>query len=488
MRRIPVDGTIVEGQTSVDESMITGESIPVHRGLDDGLIAGTLNQTGSVVFRADRVGKETVLAQVVAMVAEAMRSRAPIQRLADGVARWFVPLVLLIAAVTFATWAIIGPEPKLAYAIVNAVAVLVIACPCALGLATPMSIMVGVGRGAKEGVLLRDAATLQRLHNVDTLIIDKTGTLTEGCPKLTHCAAIAQHSDHDLLRLAASVEHQSEHPLAMAIVSAAQTQSLSLLPVADFHSHVGAGIEGTVDGHHVRVGHRHWLEQFGIDFPMQVIDEAGRWQSRGETVVYVSVDQQPAGLLAVADPIKPDAREAVEHLKSTGLKIMMMTGDTEQTANAVAQQLGIDSVYANARPEAKLKKVKELRQAGSVVAMAGDGINDAPALAAADVGIAMGTGTDVAMESAGVTLVNGDLKGIGRAVDLSRLVMRNIRQNLFFAFAYNALGIPIAAGVLWPWFGILLNPMIAAGAMIFSDLSVVGNALRLRSAPLSDKR
>ncbi len=484
--RIPVDGTIVEGQTSVDESMITGESIPVSRQVDDPLIGGTFNQTGSVVFRAHRVGKETVLAQIITMVADAMRSRAPIQSLADAVARWFVPAVLLISLLTFCVWALLGPQPKLTYAVVNAVAVLVIACPCALGLATPMSIMVGVGRGAKEGVLFRDAATLQRLHSIDTLIIDKTGTLTEGRPKLTHCAAIAPIGQDDLLRLAASVESNSEHPLASAIVAAAKSESLTIMPVSDFCSHVGAGIAAVVDGRPVQVGTQAWLADAGTTFPPHLCDQAEQRQQQGETIVFVAVDGQPAGFLAVADPIKSDAAQAVKRLKSMGLQIMMLTGDNERTARAVGKQLGINTIEANVRPEDKQLRVQQLRNSGRVVGMAGDGVNDAPALAAADVGIAMGTGTDVAIESAGVTIVGGNFNDVVKAIELSRLVIRNIRQNLFFAFAYNAVGIPIAAGILWPWFGILLNPMIAAGAMVFSDLSVVGNALRMGAGRFVD--
>ena len=480
--KIPVDGRILEGRTTVDESMITGEPVPVQKSKKDMVIGATVNQTGSILIRASRVGSDTLLSQIVNMVAEAQRSRAPIQRVADLVAAWFVPVVVLVAVVTFIVWATIGPEPRFAYALVNAVAVLIIACPCALGLATPMSIMVGVGRGAKEGVLIRDAQVLEVMEKVDTLVVDKTGTLTEGRPRLTECVPSESFSEDEVLKLAASVERHSEHPLASAIVSAAKDRGLNIPEVSNFQSVTGAGVSGTVDGRQVHVGRQSFLANQQCPVPEEVADRAAGLRTLGHTVMFVGVDDTAAGLVAVSDPIKDSTPVALRQLHELGLRVIMLTGDNERTARAVAGQLGIDDVEAGVRPEDKHDRVKALRASGHIVAMAGDGINDAPALSEADAGIAMGTGTDVAMESAGVTLVKGDLRGIVRAVALSRAVMRNIRQNLFFAFGYNALGVPVAAGVLVPIFGLkaLLNPMIAAAAMSFSSVSVVGNALRLR--------
>ncbi len=483
--KIPVDGEVIEGGSSVDESMLTGEPIPVEKVPGEQVIAGTVNQTGSFLMRAKRVGQETVLAQIVKMVGEAQRSRAPIQRVADRVAAYFVPAVVLAAAVTFITWDLASPkQPALAYALVNAVAVLIIACPCALGLATPMSIMVGVGRGAKEGVLIKDAATLERLEKVDTVVVDKTGTLTEGRPRLTETAPLEKIAESDLLQLAASLEQNSEHPLARAIVAGARDRDIDLLPVEGFDSVTGGGVRGQVKGRTVLVGKRGFLEQNRVENVTALDERANELQKQGRTVMFVAIDKAFVGLLAVSDPIKASTPDAIRTLHNLGLRVIMLTGDNENTARTVADALGIDRFEAGLDPQAKNQRVKSLRAEGGVVAMAGDGINDAPALAAADVGIAMGTGTDVAMEAAGVTLVKGDLRGIVKAVQLSRRVMQNIRQNLFFAFVYNVVGIPIAAGVLYPWFGILLSPMIAAAAMSASSLSVVGNALRLRTTRL----
>tara|TARA_R110002072_G_scaffold145460_1_gene292018 strand:+ start:172347 stop:174749 length:2403 start_codon:yes stop_codon:yes gene_type:complete len=480
--KVPVDGKLVEGSSSVDESMITGEPLPVRKESGDSVIGATVNQTGSFLMRADRVGSDTLLSKIVNMVAEAQRSRAPIQRVADLVAAWFVPAVVLVAVVTFIAWATIGPEPRFAYALVNAVAVLIIACPCALGLATPMSIMVGVGRGAKEGVLIRDAQVLEVMEKVDTLVVDKTGTLTEGRPRLTECVPADSFTETELLRLAAAVERHSEHPLASAIVSGATERGVDLSDVTDFQSVTGSGVSGDVDGICVFVGRQSFVTANGCAVSDEMASRADELRSLGRTVMFVGVDGQFAGLVAVADPVKESTPDAIRQLHALGLRVIMLTGDNERTARTVADQLGIDVVEAGVRPEDKHDRVKALRASGHIVAMAGDGINDAPALSEADAGIAMGTGTDVAMESAGVTLVRGDLRGIVRAVALSRAVMRNIRQNLFFAFGYNALGVPVAAGVLVPIFGLkaLLNPMIAAAAMSFSSISVVGNALRLR--------
>ncbi|MBI1313066.1 heavy metal translocating P-type ATPase [bacterium] len=481
--KVPVDGQLIDGSSSVDESMITGEPVPVRKEPGDDVIGATVNQTGSFLMRADRVGTDTLLSQIVTMVAEAQRSRAPIQRVADTVAAWFVPAVVLVSIVTFVIWSAIGPEPRFAYALVNAVAVLIIACPCALGLATPMSIMVGVGRGAKEGVLIRDAQVLEIMEKVETLVVDKTGTLTEGRPRLTRCVPADSFTESEVISLAAAIERQSEHPLAAAIVSAAGDRGVEVSGVSNFQSVTGSGVSGDVDGRHVLVGRQSFLADQHCEVPADMAQKAADLRSSGHTVMFVGVDRQAAGLVAVSDPIKESTPDAIRQLHQLGLRVIMLTGDNERTARAVADQLSIDDVEAGVRPEDKHDRVKALRASGHVVAMAGDGINDAPALSEADAGIAMGTGTDVAMESAGVTLVKGDLRGIVRAVTLSRAVMRNIRQNLFFAFAYNALGVPIAAGILVPIFGLkaLLNPMIAAAAMSFSSLSVVSNALRLRS-------
>ena len=485
--KIPVDGRITDGRSTVDESMITGEPMPVEKRQDDPVIGGTVNQTGSFLMEAEKVGEETVLSRIVNMVADAQRSRAPIQKVADTVAGYFVPAVLLSAVVTFVVWAVFQPaQPALAYAFVNAVAVLIIACPCALGLATPMSIMVGVGRGAKEGVLIKDAEVLETLEKVDTVVVDKTGTLTEGKPKLTEAVPAAPFAEDDLLRYAAGVEGNSEHPLAHAIVLGAKDRNLSLPNVDEFDSITGGGVHGTVEGKAVLVGKRSLLADRNVRNVADLDDRAEELQRQGRTVMYVAVDGNFAGLVAVSDPIKASTLEAVKTLHEMGLRVIMLTGDNERTARSVAEKLGIDEFHAGVRPEDKHERIKTLRAEGRKVAMAGDGINDAPALAEADVGIAMGTGTDVAIESAGVTLVKGDLRGIVKAVKLSRRTMRNIRQNLFFALVYNALGVPIAAGVLYPISAhLLLNPMIAAAAMSFSSVSVVANALRLRTAELT---
>jgi Cu+-exporting ATPase len=482
-----VDGVVTSGKSTVDESMITGEAVPVTKGVGDSVIGGTVNQTGAFQMRASRVGQDTVLAQIVDLVAQAQRSRAPIQRVADVVAGWFVPAVVLSAVVTFIAWAFLSPlEPALAYALVNAVAVLIIACPCALGLATPMSIMVGVGRGAREGVLIKDAEVLETLESVDTIVVDKTGTLTEGRPRLTEVEAADFLSEEDLLRLAASVEQDSEHPLSRAITGAAADRGIELSKSVDFASITGGGVEGKVEGKSVLVGTPALLRDRGVSGLDALTSRAEQLQREGRTVMFVAIDGRWAGMLAVADPIKPSTPKAIGALHELGLSVIMLTGDNERTARAVADKLGIDDVFAGVSPQDKGAKIGLLRQHGRKVAMAGDGINDAPALAAADVGIAMGTGTDVAIESAGVTLVGGDLGGIVRAVHLGRRTMRNIRQNLFFAFIYNTLGVPIAAGVLVPFFGTkaLLSPMIAAAAMSFSSVSVIANSLRLRRSRL----
>lgn len=484
--KIPVDGKIAEGKSSVDESMITGEAVPVSKGEGDEVIGGTVNQTGAFVMTAEKVGQETTLSRIINMVSEAQRSRAPIQSVADKVAGYFVPVVVLISLITFLSWAWIQPiQPALVYALVNAVAVLIIACPCALGLATPMSIMVGVGRGAKAGILIKNAEYLEILERIDTLIVDKTGTLTEGHPQLTDLKTVDGRDEDELLKLVASLESNSEHPLARAILDAAEDKELALSDVQDFDSVTGQGISGKVDGHDLLFGKLQLLEDRGVDDIQQLQDVAESWQSEAKTVMYAAIDGQFAGIIGVSDPIKDSTPRAIEGLHQLGLKIIMLTGDNQHTAKAVANQLGIDEVHAGVSPEDKHHHVERLKQEGRKVAFAGDGINDAPALAAADVGIAMGTGTDVAIESAGVTLVKGDLHGIEKAMQLSRLTMRNIRQNLFFALIYNALGIPVAAGVLYPVFGLLLNPMIAAAAMSFSSVSVIGNALRLRMISLA---
>jgi Cu+-exporting ATPase len=484
--KIPVDGRVTDGRSAVDESMMTGEPIPVEKSKDDGVIGGTVNQTGSFLMVAEKVGADTVLSQIVAMVAAAQRSRAPIQKVADAVAGYFVPAVLVIAVATFLVWAIVQPEqPALAWALVNAVAVLIIACPCALGLATPMSIMVGIGRGASDGVLIKNAEALETLEKVDTIVVDKTGTLTEGRPRLTECIPLGNLSESDLLRAVAAVEQQSEHPLARAMVAAARERGLSIPGVVDFTSSTGGGVRGTVEGRLVVIGAQAFLAGLNVRNLSALDDRAVELQRQGRTVMFVAIDEQFAGLVAVADPIKASTPEAMRTLHGLGMRVIMLTGDNAKTASAVAGQLGIDEFHAGVRPQDKQQRIKELKAAGLKVAMAGDGINDAPALAEADVGIAMGTGTDVAMESAGVTLVKGDLRGIVRALQLSRRTMRNIRQNLFFALIYNALGVPIAAGVLYPLSAqLLLNPMLAAAAMSFSSVSVVSNALRLRTVRL----
>ncbi len=482
--KIPVDGEVIDGKSSVGESMITGEPVPVEKSKGDKVTGGTVNGTGSFTMRAERVGSDTLLGQIVEMVAEAQRSRAPIQGLADKAAGFFVPAVLAVAVLTFAAWMWLGPEPKLAHAIVNAVAVLIIACPCALGLATPMSIMVGVGRGAQEGVLVKSAGALEQLEKITTLVVDKTGTLTEGKPKLMDVIALEGIDEKELLRLAASLEQNSEHPLAAAIVAGAGEQGIRLEQTEDFRSVTAGGVAGKVGGKAVLIGKADFLRDEGISNIDLLISAAEKLQEDAKTAMFVAIDGKPAGIVAVADPIKPSSREAIRELHELGLKIVMLTGDNRRTAAAVAKQLGLDSVEAEVEPAGKVEHVKMLRAGDGHVAMAGDGINDAPALSEADVGIAMGTGTDVAMESADITLVKGDLRGIAKAIRLSRATMGNIRQNLFFAFFYNALGIPLAAGVLYPVFGWLLSPMIAGVAMSMSSVSVIGNALRLRNAKL----
>jgi P-type Cu+ transporter len=482
--KVPVDGAVVEGHSSVEESMITGEPLPVEKTVGDKVTGGTVNGTGGFVMRAEKVGSDTLLAQIVNLVAEAQRSRAPIQGLADKVATVFVPTVVTVAALTFVLWMWFGPEPRLAYAIVNAVAVLIIACPCALGLATPMSIMVGVGRGAQEGVLVKNAEALERLEKVTTLVVDKTGTLTEGKPRLMDAVTVESFDQNEILRLAASLEQSSEHPLAAAIIAGAKAKNLSLEPVADFRSVTGGGVFGHVANKNVLVGKPSFLRTEGVTDFGALETKAQELQKTGQTVIFVAVDKKAAGLLAVADPVKPTTPDAICDLHALGLQIVMVTGDNQRTAEAVAKQLGLDAVEAQIEPAGKIAYVKKLRAEGKHIAMAGDGINDAPALSEAEVGIAMGTGTDVAMQSAGITLVRGDLRGIAKAIRLSRATMWNIRQNLFFAFLYNALGIPVAAGVLYPFFGLLLSPIIAGAAMSMSSVSVIGNALRLRKVKL----
>jgi Cu+-exporting ATPase len=481
--KVPVDGVIEEGRSTIDESMITGEPLPVEKNAEDPVTGGTVNQTGGFIMRVTRVGEDTLLSRIVHMVAEAQRSRAPIQRLADVVAGWFVPTVVGVAVIAFIAWSVWGPEPAMAYALVNAVAVLIIACPCALGLATPMAIMVGTGKGAQSGILVKNAEALETLEKIDTLVVDKTGTLTEGRPRLTAVEAGGDLAEDDLLRLAASLERASEHPLAAAIVEGARDRGISLADVSDFGSVTGKGVSGTVDGRRVAVGNRAMMDEVGAGDD-GLAGHADELRSQGRTVMFVAVDGAPAGLVAVSDPIKETTPEALRSLHEAGISVVMLTGDSRATAEAVGRELGIDEIHAEVLPEDKNRIVTELQERGAMVAMAGDGINDAPALAKAHVGIAMGTGTDVAMESAGVTLVKGDLRGIAKALTLSRATMRNIRQNLFFAFVYNSLGVPVAAGVLYPWFGLLLSPMIAAAAMSLSSVSVIGNALRLRGVKL----
>ena len=482
--RVPLDGVLTEGSSAVDESMLTGEPMPVEKSRGDAVTGGTLNGTGGFVMRAERVGSETVLARIVAMVAAAQRSRAPIQALADRVAGWFVPAVLAVAVLTFALWLWLGPEPRLAYAIANAVAVLIIACPCALGLATPMAVTVGVGRGAQAGVLVKSAEALERLEKVTVVVVDKTGTLTEGRPRLTQCAAAAGGTEDEVLALAAAVERGSEHPLAGAVLDAAHERGLAPRPARDFRTTTGSGVQAEVGGRVVSVGTPAFLHAQGCADDAALSRAAEHLQKQGQSIVFVGLDGRTAGFLAVADPIKASTSEALRALRARGLKILMLTGDHALTAMAVAHTLGLNHAEASVAPADKQARVTQLRAAGEIVAMAGDGINDAPALAAADVGIAMGTGTDVAIESAGLTLLHGDLRGLVRAVALSHAVMRNIRQNLGFAFLYNALGIPIAAGLLYPWFGILLSPMLAGAAMCLSSVSVIANALRLRTVRL----
>ena len=481
--KLPVDGLVLEGRSSVDESMITGEPMPVEKHAESQVTAGTVNGTGMLIIQAAKVGEDTMLSQIVRMVSEAQRSRAPIQKLVDIVSSWFVPAVILTAILTFIVWAIFGPEPAMAFAIVNAVAVLIIACPCALGLATPMSIMVGTGKGAQLGVLIKNAEVLETFEKVNTLIVDKTGTLTEGKPKLQSLKPSDDMMEDTLLQLVASVETSSEHPLAQAIVNAASERGLKLSDASNFSSTTGEGVEAEVDGRKVAIGNAKLMRTLGV-YSEEIGREADVLRADGQTVMLSAIDGAFAGFIGVADPIKSTTIDAISRLKADGLKIVMLTGDNETTARAVAQKVGIDDVRADVSPEDKHRIVGEFQDSGAIVAMAGDGINDAPALAQANIGIAMGTGTDVAIESAGVTLVRGDLTGVAQALELSRAVMRNIRQNLVFAFGYNTLGIPVAAGVLFPIFGLLLSPMIAAAAMSLSSVSVIGNALRLRSLKL----
>ena len=482
--KIPVDGVLLGGKTSVDESMISGEPIPVEKITGDKVTGGTLNTTGSFLMQAEHVGSETALARIMHMVADAQRSRAPIQALADKVSGYFVPAVLAVAALTFAGWAWLGPEPRFAHAIVNAVAVLIIACPCALGLATPMSVMVGIGRGAQAGVLISNAEAMEVMERVTTVVVDKTGTLTEGKPRLTQILPVHGVTEDELLLTAASVEQHSEHPLAAAMARGAKERNVKLQPVADFNSITGGGVVGKIGGREIVVGKLKFLQERNVADLGTIAPKASALQAGGQTALFVAIAGKAAGIITVSDPIKASTPEAIAQLHQLGLKIIMLTGDNERTANAVAQTLGLDQVVAGVEPKDKHERIRQLRQQGQIVAMAGDGINDAPALAAAHVGIAMGTGTDVAMESAGITLAKGDLLGIVRAINLSLSMMRNIRQNLFFAFAYNALGIPLAAGLFYPLFGWLLSPIIAGAAMSLSSVSVIANALRLRSAKL----
>ncbi len=485
--KVPIDGVITEGHSNLDESMITGEALAVGKKAGDTVIGATINQTGSFVMRTEKVGSETLLSQIVQMVAEAQRSRAPIQKLADSVAGWFVPIVITISIITFIVWAIFGPAPAMAYALVNAVSVLIIACPCALGLATPMSIMVGVGRAAQTGILIRNAEAIEITEKVTHLVTDKTGTLTTGKPRVTHRKTVNGIAETHLLQLAASVEGNSEHPLARAIVDQAREGGIDLLDVKDFASTTAGGVTGTVDGKTIRVGKAGFLEENGIALPDDLVEAAAAWQEQARTVVWIAIDQTAAGILSIADPIKESTAEAIQALHALGIKVIMCTGDNRKTAEAVARELGIDEVHAEVVPHDKIEIVRKLKATGAIVAMAGDGINDAPALAEANVGIAMGTGTDVAIQSAGITLVKGDLIGIAKAIHLSRAVMGNIRQNLFFAFIYNTVGVPVAAGILYPFFGLLLSPMIAGAAMSVSSLSVILNALRLRALTLETK-
>jgi len=484
--KVPVDGAVLEGHSALDESMVTGESMPVSKNVGDKVIGGTLNTSGGFIMRADKVGRETLLAQIVQMVATAQRSRAPIQRLADQVSSWFVPLVIAAALAAFAAWAMLGPEPRFAYGLVAAVSVLIIACPCALGLATPMSIMVGVGRGARAGVLIRNAEALERMEKVDTLVIDKTGTLTQGKPRVARVIPAGGFDESQVLQLAASLERGSEHPLAAAIVGAADTRKLALSPVTGFDAPAGKGVIGMIDGKRIVLGNARFLGEFGIDTGA-LTNDAEQARQDGATAIFLAADGEAAGAIAIADPVKETTPAALDALHAAGLRVVMLTGDNRTTARAVAKRLGISEIEAEVLPDRKAEVIAKLRSEGRVVAMAGDGVNDAPALAAADVGVAMGTGSDVAIESAGITLVKGDLTGIVRARALSKATMRNIRQNLFFAFIYNAAGVPIAAGVLYPAFGTVLSPIFAAAAMALSSVSVVGNALRLRRVALDSE-
>ena len=481
---MPVDGVVTDGHPSIDEAMISGEPLPVDKSVGDAVTGATVNGTGSLLMRAERVGRDTTLAQIIRMVTEAQRSRAPIPPLADRVSAWFVPAVVVVSLLSFAAWALIGPEPRLSHALIDAVAVLIIACPCALGLATPMSIMVGTGRGASAGVLIKNAEALERMEKIDTLVVDKRGTLTLGKPKLQSEIVASGHDEANVLRLAAALERGSEHPLAAAIVEGAAERRIELPATDSFASHTGKGVSGTIEGRSVALGNRAMLEQVGVD-PAALESQADALRAQGQGVLFVAIDGKLAGLVAVADPIKDSAAQAIAALRRAGVRVVMLTGDVRRTADAVAQAIGgIDEVFADVLPDQKLAVIARLRKEGRIVAMAGDGINDAPALAAADVGIAMGTGTDVAMESAAITLVKGDLGGIVRARRLSQAVMRNIRQNLFFSFIFNAAGVPIAAGVLYPWFGLLLSPIIAGAAMSFSSVAVIANSLRLRGLRL----
>jgi P-type Cu+ transporter len=482
--KVPIDGVLIEGKSSIDESMITGEPIPVSKSAGEKVIGATVNQTGSFLMRAERIGSETLLAQIVQMVADAQRSRAPIQKLADTVSGYFVPAVIGIAVITFIVWSIVGPMPAMAYALVNAVSVLIIACPCALGLATPMSIMVGVGRAAQAGILIKDAEAIETTEKVSHLVTDKTGTLTVGKPKVVSSVGADGANERDLLRIAASLENHSEHPLARAIVENAKKEKIDFRDVTDFESSTGGGVSGKVDGKVALVGKEKFLIESGATISEELKNQAQHLQKKAQTTVWVALDGATLGVLGIADPIKDTTREAIRQLHEMGLRVILCTGDNRRTAESVARELGIDEFKAEVMPDEKIDIVKNLKSQGAIVAMAGDGINDAPALAAADVGIAMGTGTDVAIESAGITLVKGDLMGIVKAMHASRAVMRNIRQNLFFAFIYNTLGVPIAAGALYPVFGLLLSPMIAGAAMSFSSVSVIANALRLRSLKL----
>ena len=482
--QIPVDGQLIEGHSYVDESMITGESLPVEKKAACPVTAGTLNGNGSFVMRAEKVGCDTLLAHIVALVSEAQQSRAPIQRLADRVASVFVPIVISIAAFTFVLWLLFGPEPRIATALINAVSVLIIACPCALGLATPMSIMVGIGRGARAGILIRNADALERLAKIDTVVVDKTGTLTEGHPALTTCLALAPTTDNELLRIAASLEQNSEHPLAKAVLVEARNRGLEGRPVENFESYPGLGVSARVQGHRILMGNRALLDQHQVRQADHLHELSNRLEQDGHTTVHVAIDETLVGLLAVSDPIKKTTPEAVQGLKHLGIQIVLITGDQQRTAEAIARRLGLENVQSNALPADKVRRISELRATHHSVLMAGDGINDAPALAAADVGMAMGTGTDVAIESAAITLLKGDLRGIEKAIRLSRSTLRNIRQNLFFAFLYNSIGVPVAAGILYPFFGLFLSPVLAGAAMSLSSVSVIANALRLRNLKL----